>query len=207
MVFRRSPCKAGDRCYNPSHPSARAALEAYAACVAASKCTPAGTFGDCTAGKPGLEKHPITCVDHAQATAYCASLGKRLPTDAEWELAARGSDGRTYPWGKTSSGGEACTGQSGAPADPDAGDDLGGAAGGGAGACEVKTHAKDSSPYGVRDMAGNAQEWTATKDRQTDEYVARGGSFGAPMVPIDGTDRAYRASDDQGINLGFRCVR
>src|SRR5690606_19045128 len=53
----------------------------------------------CNAGKPGRGDHPINCVSWHQADRFCAAQGKRLPTEAEWEMAARGLDRRPYPWG------------------------------------------------------------------------------------------------------------
>jgi len=72
----------------------------YAGCVSSGKCMPANTGGSCNAGVAGRENHPINCVDWNQADAYCQAQGLRLPTEEEWEYAAKGGDeDRRYPWG------------------------------------------------------------------------------------------------------------
>src|SRR5262249_19752222 len=89
----------GDLCMDKTEGSA----EAFAACVKAGRCT--DTLANCakeasTYGVAGKEKQPMVCVDFAQAEAYCAAQGKRLPRDDEWEWAARsGEEARPYPWG------------------------------------------------------------------------------------------------------------
>jgi hypothetical protein len=81
---------------------------AYTACVRAGRCSAAGTDELCNYGHSDKNNHPINCVDWDQATAYCGSVGKRLPTEEEWEYAARGTDGRKYSWGNEEPGTRAC---------------------------------------------------------------------------------------------------
>ncbi len=92
---------------------------------------------------PDKAKFPVVYITWDDAGAYCKSLGKRLPTELEWEKAARGTDGRRYPWGDKWETNRSNTYESGlhAPAAIGEYDDV--------------------SPYGVHDMLGNVQEWTS----------------------------------------------
>ena len=175
-------------------------VDQYAACVSAGKCTAADTGGSCNAGVAGRGNHPINCVDWNQADAYCTSLGKRLPTEVEWEYAARGTDGRKYPWGNAAPASQLCW------------------SGGGtnrSSTCAVGSYPSGKSPFGVQDMAGNVWEWTSSL--YTDDYnsaptgtarVIRGGSWSS-YASSDG-----RSADRRDVgpsilyrNLGFRCAR
>ena len=172
----------------------------YGVCVEAGACSlPSGkAFGDATKAD-----HPVTIVSWTQAAAYCRWVGKRLPTEAEWEKAARGADGRRYPWGDRFE-----------PDHVNAGYTAGTAAVGG--------YPGGASPYGVLDMAGNVWEWTSSlyraypydpRDGREDPTargarVNRGGSWYYQASYVRTTFRAtadhmYRRIAD----LGFRCAR
>lgn len=118
----------------------------YTAFVAATGHASAGFADD-----PEFNRadQPVTGVQHADARAFCAWAGKRLPTELEWEKAARGTDGQIYPWGDNP--------------------DLSRAHLTGEAPVSVQAYADDISPYGVRGMAGNVSEWVA------DTRIARAG--------------------------------
>ncbi len=186
----------------------------YAECVSAGVCsTPAvpedgvSPFND-----PNFAQHPVTFVNWSQANQYCTFAGKRLPTEAEWEKAARWNqstgESLVWPWGNTFEDGRANTFSAGQ-----------------GGTTAVQAFEGDVSPYGIRGMAGNVSEWVF--DYYLDSYetlgtlnprgpeaqpldqpirVARGGSFldiasyaraGHRLTPPEQTQREW---------LGFRCV-
>lgn len=145
--------------------------------------------------------HPVLFVTKEDAEAYAAWANKRLPTEEEWEKAARGTDGRIFPWGNEFDPEEAATADS----------DLEFIA---HGLCTVNTANKvglapgDISPYGVHDMAGNVREWTSTASaRKKGFVVVKGGSW----VDLNITARAaYRELVPEGARshiISFRCVK
>ncbi|HEY3821672.1 MAG TPA: SUMF1/EgtB/PvdO family nonheme iron enzyme [Polyangiaceae bacterium] len=170
----------------------------YARCVTAGKCTPAGTEEFCNAGRDGRDLNPINCVSQPQAATYCAWLGRRLPTEDEWEYAASGRAKRLYAWGNTSPSGRACLGR---PED---------------GTCAVATFDAGSTPEGVRDMTGNVWEWTSsdycmydtTVACGHDQKVARGGGwFSADPNVVRTQVRQGYAPLTRSANVGFRCAK
>jgi formylglycine-generating enzyme len=182
-------------------------VAAYRACVQAGKCRrlPENDSA-CTSGKSGMDQHPVNCADWEQANTFCAWAGGRLPTEAEWEYAARGSDGRKYPWGNR------------APSSIRL--NMSGADDGWERTAPVGSYPKGASPFGVLDMAGNVWEWTG--DRY-DEYspepatdpqnsgdasesrVTCGGSWSS-VDPAE-VRAASRKEFQPDAKLGFRCAR
>ncbi|HXU62677.1 MAG TPA: SUMF1/EgtB/PvdO family nonheme iron enzyme [Polyangia bacterium] len=165
---------------------------AYAQCVEAAKCrAPAAAEGDANL--------PITGVDWNDAQAYCKFAGGRLPTEAEWEKAARGTDGRDYPWGNevdcskanwgSFEGEGPCAGKN--PGHPVA----------------VGSYPSGASPYGALDLGGNVWEWVADKyDAEAGRRVVRGGSCCSFFVGPRASNRNAWAPDHRDGDLGFRCA-
>lgn len=180
---------------------------AYRACVERGACkAPPRTNTLCTydAGDPQL---PISCVSWALADAYCRAMGRRLPTEAEWELAARGQQAARYPWGGMGTGcGIAITlikansQRSCSPKLP----------------ARVGSRPAGASPFGVLDMAGNVEEWVADwytasisfpPPAAGASHVLRGGGWLSTPLGARATARSWGSSLEAGPNVGMRCAR
>ena len=114
----------------------------YARCVAAGACAPPSARPACRYDPTERAHYPVTCIDWFRAHDYCAWADKRLCSEAEWEKAARGDDGRVYPWGNAAPTCEVSHNS-----------DCG------TGPLPAGTQSGGASPYGVLDMAGNVREW------------------------------------------------
>ena len=202
----------------------------YQKCVVAGACTRDGLqlpfwkrklrpewSAWCNWEKPGREYHPINCLDYDQAAAYCGWAGKRLPTDWEWEKAARGSDQRLYPWGNGGYAGRHEGGPEGAEAVANIPDRT---------ASEVhdwKVFEEDyedgyrttspvgafpagASPYGALDMAGNVWEWVSD-DEQDMRRMARGGSYRVRPYYTRTSNQHRVHPNGRTVDFGFRCAR
>jgi formylglycine-generating enzyme required for sulfatase activity len=182
----------------------------YAQCVAEKICPlPKQTRSRTRSayyGNPVFDDYPVIHVTYGAASSYCRWAGGRLPTEAEWEKAARGVDGRLFPWGDQVPTTEKANYQASRHSDTVA----------------VGSYLEGASPYGVLDMGGNVWEWvfdwfdpvyyriSPVENPQGplngERRIMRGGSW---YNPIDGIRTVGRASTRpaQGLEtLGFRCA-
>ncbi len=216
--------------------------EDYKACSERGDCKRAGTtnewsgiatgekraFDPLCNGRDGASRghHPINCTDWEMASDYCAARGARLPTEAEWEFSARGTDGRRYPWGDEAPSarflngcGKECVEWGKRNHIDEA--LLFGEADGWATTAPVGSFPDGQSKYGVQDLVGNVWEWVADywgpydSDAADDPHgptsgrdrVIRGGAWnGAYAGWMRPTFRYHDPPETKSYGIGFRCA-
>ena len=181
-------------------------VAAYRTCVEGGACSrPARASATCTfdAGDPEL---PVSCVHWRDADAFCRSVAKRLPSEREWEYAARGAFPASFPWGGVASCANAVTlvnDQSGKSC--------------AARPARVGLHPSGASVFGVQDMSGNVEEWTGDwyveslgpgpAPRAGAARVLRGGGWLSAPSQSRTTSRDWGSALEAGPNVGFRCAK
>jgi formylglycine-generating enzyme required for sulfatase activity len=175
----------------------------YAVCVAAGACEPPSTSGSFFReryfGEPEFDDYPVIYVSWYDAEMYCTWRGARLPTEAEWERAARGDDRRTYPWGD-----EPVDGALANVCDVNCGFGWGDAGidDGHADTAPVGSYPAGVSPYGALDMAGNVAEWVL--DWYDEDYYALPAASENPTGPSSGENKVQRGGGWNGRPLSAR---
>ena len=178
-------------------------VAAYRGCVQAGRCATPATGRSNNWGVAGRDQHPINGVSWTDATTFCGWANKRLPTESEWEYAARGREGRTYPWG------------SAAPTCTYAVMSEGGVGCGRKSTWPVGSKPAGRTPEGLSDMSGNVWEWTSDtycpypgKTCSETARVYRGGGWFLVFPSyLRGASRGSVAPSRRYDHIGFRCAR
>ncbi len=211
--------------------STEVTVDAYRKCVDGGTCTKAASTIEwagasattqhewsklCNGGQTNRDNHPINCITWVQADQYCKFVEKRLPTEAEWEYAARGTEGRTFPWGPNSP-----TVQHANLCDKKCADfasKLGikwaafDGEDGFEGTAPVGSFPTGATASGVQDLHGNVAEWTSTSlcksgGGECGEYVVRGGGCQTERTEnVTMSSRSTKKNDFKSMNIGFRCA-
>jgi len=178
----------------------------YLKCMKAGACT--NMVSDNTTYKNWIyREHPVTYITWEQAGLYCQWAGRRLPTEAEWEKAARGTDGRRYPWGNETPNARLANFEGTMIHE----------------AVSIYRYPLGASPYGVLNMSGNVREWVA--DWYGEDYYLvtpyanplgpetgterslRSGSYNEDKIEVTVTTRMRHEPQSAGLSRGFRCAQ
>jgi serine/threonine-protein kinase len=189
-------------------------IPAEAAEVGLENVSPSKEFSDtwsrrCNEPRKALD-HPVNCVDFSNAESYCRFRGRRLPTEAEWERAARGEAGRPFAWGSEEPEcGRSCFDKNGACL----------VRGESVTTCTAGSHPNDATPEGLYDLGGNVAEWVSDGfvpspaagvdpkgDPAAPRRVVRGASFLDDKKELRATYRAGVLPGTAHVSIGFRCA-
>jgi formylglycine-generating enzyme required for sulfatase activity len=182
-------------------------------------------FGaQCNSGEPGRGQHPMNCLTYEEAESYCQWQGGKLPTDAEWEFAAEGVNGRAFPWGTLSPNptlvnacGSECKRWYGSLALQAVFDGvMYDGSDGYTGTAPVGSFPGGATPEGIVDLIGNVAEWTSGRVEVYDSapgeaavaasHVVRGGAFTSSLAALAPPAlRRYLRAGERDRGVGFRC--
>lgn len=148
---------------------------------------------ECNGIRGDRQDHPANCIDWHEADAHCRYVGKRLPTEEEWEWAARGGPAaRSFPWGNTAPMNEACWRGASIPATS---------------TCPVGSNPGGTTPQGLKDLAGNVWEWTSSCSVCPNRIYRGGGWYDTTGGNLSVSLRYQDPPGTRNYNIGVRCAQ